>query len=142
MPDMISRIEGNDHLSLGPARYMSFKGHSIDAELLVNGEPAVPMRHYNLGVSTNNVSEYPGEVVVGLTVPFDGKAKTFRHLSHIPGSRVDFDITGKLLAFSVPQPSAGSAFNKVVPLLLPETLRQSAGAIVNFANVMAYYLPK
>lgn len=142
MPEVVSRLAGNDHLSLGPAKYMSIGGHSIDAELLINGEPINGQHPYILGVGKRAYSLYGGDPSVDLTVPVDSFSNACHDVSLIPRCEVNVNLAATVLQFSVPRSAAHLALVEAVPLLLPEKLHHSAGVLLNFANVMAYYLPK
>lgn len=144
IPELISRVEGNRQLRvLSPATYSNEGGHFLDAELYLDDEPINENGPCFLGVGTHEDLIDPNEIDVELVVPYTTELRKWLGSRRANSSFYAHVGRGNsTMIFSIPRSKGNEVLPDLISVILPDSLKNSAGALLNFANVLAFYLPR
>ncbi len=137
MPQIESSLGAGRVLRLGDPRYVKFISDFIEARLYVVYEQPI---HTRLSVFGVRPTAYSSEGL-GIQLKVPG-VNNLRLDALMKDSVMDltFDDDSIELTVKRSQPNCNEQMHDFVSEFAPEPIRQSAGAILNFANLMAYYL--
>ena len=164
VPDMRSRLASGDVLALGQVTRLSMPGLVVvSAPLTINGD-VLDSEKMSIGMmSETAILRSTGEWFT-MTVPHDnselyeedgvwmetlcldlaihetglqGAKEAVRYEKYAFGRFIDLEQS---VTFDIRRELASGSVDKILQTLAPERLKRSAGVLLNFSNVLAYYL--
>lgn len=164
IPDMRSRLVSGDVLALGQVTRLSMPGLvMVSAPLTINGG-VLDSERMSIGMMSETASPDSGGEWFTMTLPFDNNElleedgeqvetlslnlaihevflgdleETATHKRYDFGRFIDLE---RSVTFDIRRNLAGGSVDKILDTLAPKRLKRSAGILLNFSNVLAYYL--
>lgn len=130
-----TRLADNGQLNIGDIRrYDTSKRHLVAGAILVGRDTFC-----SIGFERDD-RRHLDTVYFSSPVQSGVDYLALRHRYRDSGISLDESVPD-IAIVSFPKTEA-SKFHEVIPIIAPESLRQSAGALISFANILAHELPK